>query len=128
MLIPPQLRPGVVAPPRPQVRLIRYRIRGFVLLLRVLTLCIHTGAHADKALPPLPAVPPMPGFLEAVAADYANSQPFNAVEGFAPVREPRTVRSDLAPAPPVPPTPQAPPSAAPQLATPPGNIRRVNAQ
>ena len=123
MLIPPQLRPGVVAPPRPsQARIIRYRIRGFILLLRVLLLCFHTAAHADKALPAPSAPHPTASFLEAVATDYANSHPFNTVEGIAPVREPRAVSTDPAP------MPQAPASAAVNVAPPAANIRRVNAR
>jgi len=124
MLIPPQLRPGVVAPPRPsQARTIRYRIRGFVLLLRVMLLCFHTAAHADKALPAPTAPHPAPGFLEAVATDYANSHPFHAVEGIAPVREPRAVPAEPAP------VPQTPVPAALNVSPPAAsNIRRVNAQ
>ena len=123
MLIPPQLRPGVVAPSRPsQVRIIRYRIRGFILLLRVLLLCFHTAAHADKALPaPAEARPPA-NFLEAVAIDYANSHLFNTVEGIAPVREPRAVPGEPAP------VPQPPSSAATNGPPPAGNFRRVNAR
>lgn len=122
MLIPPQPRPGVVAPPRPgHARIFRYRLRGFILLLRVLLLCFHTGAHADKALPTAPAQSTTPNFLEAVAVDYANSQLFNAVEGLAPVREPRAVRHEPFPA------PQTPASAT-TVTAPPANIRRVNAQ
>lgn len=123
MLIPPQLRPGVVAPPRPShARIIRYRLRGFILLLRVLLLCFQTAAHADKALPTAPAPNAAPGFLEAVAVDYANSQVFNAVEGIAAVREPRAVRSGPSPAP-------SAPASNPSTVTPaPANIRRVNAQ
>ncbi|GAA0836843.1 MAG: hypothetical protein CL858_19315 [Cupriavidus sp.] len=122
MLIPPQLRPGVVAPPCPsQTRVIRHRIRGFVLLLRVLLLCFHTAAHADKALPQPPdAQRPAPSFLETAATDFANSHPFHAVEGIAPLREARGMR----PAPePARPAPASVGAVAPVQAT----IRRVNA-
>lgn len=123
MLIPPQLRPGVVAPPRTShARVIRYRIRNVILLLRVLLLCFHAGAHADKALPAPPAQRPTSNFLEAVAVDYANSQLFHAVEGIAPEREPRAMRPEPTP------MPQAPASAAAIVTPPAGNVRRVNAQ
>ncbi|RZT39486.1 hypothetical protein [Cupriavidus agavae] len=122
MLIPPQLRPGVVAPPRPShPPVIRYRIRGLIVLLRVLMLCFHTAALADKALPPPPA---SPNFLDAVAADYANSQLFHAVEGIAPVRPERATPGDRA----------APAESASQatprtpLTPPPASLRRVNAR
>ncbi|PLP99614.1 hypothetical protein [Cupriavidus pauculus] len=123
MLIPPLLRPGVVALPRPsQARVIRYRIRGFILLLRVLLLCFHTAAHADKALPAPAAPRPAPNFLEAVATDYANSHVFYAVEGIVPVREPRAAPAEPAPA------PQTPASAAAIVSPAAANIRRVNAR
>lgn len=126
MLIPPQLRPGVAAPPRPnQARLIRYRIRGFILLLRVLLLCLHTAAHADKALPAPAAARPATNFLEAAATDYANSHPFHTVEGIAPVREAREPRAMPGEPVPIPPTPA---SAATIISPPAANIRRVNAQ
>ncbi|KAI3590568.1 hypothetical protein D9X30_4053 [Cupriavidus sp. U2] len=122
MLIPPQLRPGVVAPPpHGQAHIIRYRIRDVILLLRVLLLCFHTAAHADKALPP-PAAPRPTNFLEAVATDYANSHPFHTVEGIAPVREPHAVPGDPAPVPPAPASPAA------NVSPPATNIRRVNTQ
>lgn len=123
MLIPPRLRPGVTAPSRPgNSRIFRHRIRGFVLLLRVLLLCFNTAAHADKALPVTPTQKPASNFLEAVATDYAHSQLFNTVEGIAPVREPRAVRDDSPPAPPQAPAPI-------NVMTPAqGNLRRVNAQ
>lgn len=124
MLIPPPLRLGVVAPRcRVPMRVIRYRIRGFVVLLRVLLLCFHAAAHADKALPP--PVRPATDFLDAVALDFANSHPFHAVEGIAPVRESHAIRSDARSEP----TP-APAAPAPQVNTlppAPANFRRVNA-
>ncbi len=134
MLIPPKLRPGVAVPPRSsRPPAIRYRIRGVILLLRVLLLCFHTAAHADTALPPVPASAAAQtasvsastsasAFLEAVAVDYANSQLFHAVEGIAPVRQPRAERNEPAPA------SQAPAPATAVIRPPSGNLRRVNAQ
>lgn len=124
MLIPPQLRLGAVVPPRlAHARVIRHRIRGFVLLLRVLLLCMHTAAHADKVLPASSA-PSAPrtasNFLEAVATDYANSQVFHAVEGIVPVRETRALPAE--------PSPQTPVSSNAILPAAPANIRRVNVQ
>ncbi|MDT6961109.1 hypothetical protein QTN24_06350 [Cupriavidus sp. SZY C1] len=124
MLIPPQPRPGAVAPRLPpEARFFRYRLRGFILLLRVLLLCWHAGAHADRPLPNPPAQPTLPNFLEATAVDYAHSQLFNTVEGIAPVREPRSARPEPSPGP----APSSPAAGAPMLAPPSGNLRRVNA-
>lgn len=125
MLIPPQLRPGVVAPPRLSRPSIRYRIRGVILLLRVLMLCFHTAAHAETVLPAATnaataAERPASSFLESVAVDYANSQIFHTVEGIAPVREPRAVRGESAPA-------SQAPAPVPTLRPPTGTLRRVNA-
>ncbi|WP_137928529.1 hypothetical protein [Cupriavidus sp. 2SB] len=125
MLIPPQLRPGVVAPPRPHhPPVIRYRIRGIVLLLRLLMLCLHAAALADSVLPP-PSVQ-RPGFLEDTAAHYAHSDIFNAVEGIAPVRPGRMERSEPSAAQPVRPASPTPPTAT-TLAPAPANVRRVKA-
>ena len=128
MLIPPQSRLGVVAPPFPhQARVIRSRIRGFILLLRVLLLCFHTAAHADKVLPAPTEPRNAPGFLESVAIDYAHSHPFNAVEGIAPVREPHaTAAAGSGPEPT--PLPPAPASAAVNVTPPAANFRRGNAR
>ena len=107
MKIPPQLRPGVLAPPRlGPAPAIRYRLRTWILLLRVLALCFHTAAHAQPALPPAPQVRPeqkfASGYLEAVATGYDNGEAFNAAEGIAPVRQSRALRAEPAPVMPVP--------------------------
>jgi len=126
MKIPPQLRPGVIAPPRlGHAPTIRYRLRTWILLLRVLALCFNTAAHAQPVSPPAAQVTPeqkfAPGYLEAVATGYDNGQAFNAAEGIAPVRQPRTVRTEPAPAAPAPsPTPTTSPA--------PGNLRRISTQ
>ncbi|CAG2135192.1 hypothetical protein LMG19282_01043 [Cupriavidus campinensis] len=134
MKIPPQLRPTDAAPlhqPRPLSPLtplaVLYRMRGGILLLRVLALCAHTAVYAQPAL--APAVTPeqkfSPGYLEAVSTGYENGQALGAVEGIAPVRPPRAERTDPAPAAPA--TPSAPRIPAAVLAHPPGSLRRVTA-
>ena len=126
MKIPPQLRPGVLAPPRlGPAPVFRYRLRTWILLLRVLALCFHTAAHAQPALPPATRVTPeqkfAPGYLEAVATGYDNGQAIITAEGIAPVRPPRALRSDPAPAMPAPrPAPVATPASA--------NLRRISTQ
>ncbi|MGO4280756.1 hypothetical protein [Cupriavidus sp. RAF20_2] len=133
MKIPPQLRPTDAAPlhqPRPLSPLtplaLLYRMRGGILLLRVLALCAHTAVYAQPALAPAPAVTPeqkfSPGYLEAVSTGYENGQALGAVEGIAPVRATRTERTDPAPA--APSTPMIPAAV---LAHPPGSLRRVTA-
>ncbi len=126
MKIPPQLRHGVPAPPRLSLGPnIRYRLRAWILLLRVLALCIHTAAHAQPALPPAPQVTPeqkfAPGYLEAVATGYDNGQAINAAEGIAPLRQPRAAVTE-----PAPPTP-APGPTSPVTAMP-GHLRRISTQ
>lgn len=133
MKIPPQLRPTDAAPlhqPRPLSPLaplaLLYRMRGGILLLRVLALCAHTAVYAQPAPAPAPAVTPeqkfSPGYLEAVSTGYENGQALGAVEGIAPVRATRTERTDPAPA--APSTPMIPAAV---LAHPPGSLRRVTA-
>jgi len=126
MKIPPQLRPGVIAPPRPgHAPAIRYRLRSWILLLRVLVLCFHTAAHAQPVSPATTQVTPeqkfAPGYLEAVATGYDNGQAFNAAEGIAPVRQPRAVRTE-----PAPPMPAPAPAAVMTPAS--GNLRRISTQ
>jgi len=126
MKIPPQLRPGVTTPPRlGHAPAIRYRLRTWILLLRVLALCFHTAAHAQPVLPPAAQVTPeqkfAPGYLEAVATGYDNGQAFNAAEGIAPVRQPRAVRTEPVRATPAPgPAPAITPASA--------NLRRTSTQ
>lgn len=133
MKIPPPLRPADAAPlhqPRPLTPLtplaVLYRMRGGILLLRVLALCAHTAVYAQPALAPATAVTPeqkfSPGYLEAVSTGYENGQALGAVEGIAPVRPPRAERTDPAPA-----TPSAPMIPGAVLAHPPGSLRRVTA-
>ncbi|MGO4762842.1 hypothetical protein AB4120_09880 [Cupriavidus sp. 2KB_3] len=136
MKIPPPLRPADAAPlyqPRPLTPrtppAVLYRMRGGILLLRVLALCAHTAVYAQPALAPATAVTPeqkfSPGYLEAVSTGYENGQALGAVEGIAPVRAPRAERTDPAPAAPA--TPSAPMSPGAVLAHPPGSLRRVTA-
>lgn len=142
MKIPPQLRPTDPTPlyqPRPLGPLgplgpltplaVLYRMRGGILLLRVLALCAHTAVYAQPALAPAPAVTPeqkfSPGYLEAVSTGYENGQALGAVEGIAPLRPPRAERPDPTPAAPA--APAAPMIPAAVLAHPPGSLRRVTA-
>ncbi|MGO4306700.1 hypothetical protein [Cupriavidus sp. RAF12] len=128
MKIPPQLRPTAAVSPRPHTPpTLLYRVRRGVLLLRVLALCVNAVAHAQPGLPPAPVVTPeqkfAPGYLEAVSTGYENGQALNASEGVAPVRPPRSVRTDLAPSAPA--VPAGPSTVSVPL---PAGMQRVNAR
>lgn len=132
MQIPPQIRPTDAAPfapalPRPASPIaLLYKMRGGIMLLRVLALCAHTAAYAQPATSLVtPEQKFSPGYLEAVSSGYENGQPAAPVEGLAPVRPTRAERAESAPAAPAAPAPATRPSSI--LAHPPGSLRRVTA-